>query len=80
LWASGYFAGRLLQTIAAQAILAIHWHRQAGDLLGTPARPGQAAGEFRSAAGTGEATRGKIFQPVGHGQDRNFAAFLTPLS
>jgi hypothetical protein len=77
--AFGYFAGRLPQTIAAQAILAIEGHRQAGDFLGTPARPGQAAGEFRSASGTGEAARGRIFQPMGHGRDRNFAAFLTPL-
>jgi hypothetical protein len=51
----------LPQTIAAQAILGIDRHRQAGNLLGTPARPSQAAGEFRSAPGTGEAARGLDF-------------------
>jgi hypothetical protein len=52
---------RLAQTIAAQAIPAIDRHRQADNFLGAPARPGPAAGEFRSASGTGEAARGRSF-------------------
>jgi hypothetical protein len=44
----------LPQAIPAQAIAAIEWHRQAGGFLGAPARPRQAAGEFRSAAGTSQ--------------------------
>jgi len=53
---------RFPQTIPAQAILArIDRHRQPGGFLRTPARPRQAAGEFRSAAGTGEAARGRNF-------------------
>jgi hypothetical protein len=49
-------ARRLPQALAAQAILGlIARHRQAGTFLGAPARSRQAAGEFRSASGTGEA-------------------------
>jgi hypothetical protein len=51
----------LPQAIAAQAILAIDRHRQARNFLGAPARPRQAAGEFRSAPGTGKASRGLDF-------------------
>jgi hypothetical protein len=51
----------LAQTIAAQAILAIERHRQARGFFGTPAGTCQAAGEFRSAPGTGEAARGLNF-------------------
>jgi isochorismate synthase EntC len=51
----------LAQAIAAQAILAIERHRQARDFFGTPAGTCQAAGEFRSAPGTGEAARGLNF-------------------
>jgi hypothetical protein len=51
----------LAQTIPAQAIPAIERHRQAGGFLGAPARPRQAAGEFRSAAGTAKAARGWYF-------------------
>jgi hypothetical protein len=51
----------LAQTIPAQAIRAIERHRQAGGFLGAPARPRQAAGEFRSAAGTAKAARGWYF-------------------
>jgi len=49
-----YVRRHLPQAIAAQAIAAIEWHRQAGGFLGAPARPRQAAGEFRSAAGTSQ--------------------------
>jgi hypothetical protein len=46
----------LPQALAAQAILGlIARQRQAGTFLGAPARSRQAAGEFRSASGTGEA-------------------------
>jgi hypothetical protein len=52
---------RLPQTIPAQAILAVIRHRQPGGFLGAPAWTRQAAGEFRSASGAGEAARGRIF-------------------
>jgi hypothetical protein len=51
----------LSQAVAAQAIAAIERHRQPPGFLGAPARPGQAAREFRSAAGTSEAARGWRF-------------------
>jgi hypothetical protein len=52
---------RLAQAIPAQAILTlIDRHRQPRGFLGAPARPRETAGEFRSAAGTGEAARGRI--------------------
>jgi hypothetical protein len=60
----------LPQTIAAQAVLAIDRDRQAGDFLGTPARSGQAAGELRSASGTGEAARALNFQAICHQSNR----------
>jgi hypothetical protein len=53
---------RLLpQTLPAQAIAAIGRHRQAGGFLGAPAWTRETAGEFGSAAGTGEAARGGDF-------------------
>jgi hypothetical protein len=58
---SGRLRRSLAQTIAAQAILAIERHRQARNFFGAPAGTGQAAGEFRSAPGTGEAARGLNF-------------------
>jgi hypothetical protein len=50
----------LPQALPAQAILAIDRHRQARGFLGAPARSRRAAGEFRAAAGTGEAARTRI--------------------
>jgi len=47
--------GSLPQAIAAEAILAIVGHWQPRNFLGAPARPGQSAGEFRSAPRTGDA-------------------------
>src|SRR5579859_759381 len=52
---------RLAQAIAAQAILAVERHRQPRGFFGAPARAGEAAGEFRSAPGTGEPPRGLDF-------------------
>jgi hypothetical protein len=57
----GASARHLPQAIPAQAIAAVDRHRQAGGFLVAPAWPCQAAGEFRSAAGTGEAAGGRIF-------------------
>jgi hypothetical protein len=57
----GASARHLPQAIPAQAIAAIDRHRQADGFLGAPAWPCQTAGEFRSAAGTGEAAGGRIF-------------------
>jgi hypothetical protein len=54
------FGRRLPQTISAQAILAIERHRQAGGFLGAPARSREAAGEFRSAPGTGKPPRDRL--------------------
>jgi hypothetical protein len=51
----------LPQTIPAQAIAAIIWHRQPRGLLGAPAWPREAAGEFGSALRAGEAAGGGIF-------------------
>jgi hypothetical protein len=49
---------RLAQTVAAQAVVApVHRHRQAHRFLGAPARPRRAAGEFRTASGTGKPAR-----------------------
>jgi len=56
-----YVRRHLPQAIPAQAIAAIEGHRQAGGFLGAPARPRQAAGEFRSAAGTSQPARDRIF-------------------
>jgi hypothetical protein len=52
---------KLAQAIAAQAILTHgNRHRQAHRFLGAPARLRQAAIEFRSASGTGEAANGRM--------------------
>jgi hypothetical protein len=51
----------LPQTIPAQAVPALHRHRQPRGFIGAPARPRRAAGEFRSATGTGEAAGHRIF-------------------
>ena len=51
---------RLAQAFAAQAILALARHRQPRGLLHAPALAVECAGEFRSAAGTGEAARGRL--------------------
>ncbi len=78
----GYWVARtgsrrsLPQTIAAQAIPAIDGNRQAGNFFGAPARPGQIAGEFRSASGTSEAARGLNFQPICHESNRTLAVFF----
>jgi hypothetical protein len=55
------FSCCLAQAIPAQAVLAVIGHRQAGGFFGAPARPRQAAGEFRSASGTSETARGRNF-------------------
>jgi hypothetical protein len=52
---------RFPQAIAAQAVLAVERHRQSRGFLGAPARPREAAGELRSASGTGEAAGGRHF-------------------
>jgi len=52
---------RPAQAVAAQAVIAADRYRQAGGFLGAPARPRQAAAEFRSASGTDEAARGRHF-------------------
>jgi hypothetical protein len=57
----GASARRLPQAIPAQAIAAIKWHRQAGGFLGAPTRARQAAGEFRTASGTSQPARKRIF-------------------
>jgi hypothetical protein len=57
-----FFRRRLPQAIAAQAIAAVGRHRQDEGLLGAPAGSPDVAGERRSASGTGEAARGRIFQ------------------
>src|SRR4030081_1178850 len=57
----GVYVRHLPQAIPAQAIAAIDRHRQTRDFLGAPAWPWQAAGEFRSASGTGEAAGGRSF-------------------
>ena len=59
LFDSVYARRRLPQTVPAQTILAVIRHRQAGRVLGAPAWPRQAAGEFRAASGTDEAARGR---------------------
>jgi hypothetical protein len=56
-----YVRRHLPQAIAAQAIAAVEGHRQPRHFFGAPARSPEAAGEFRSAAGTDEAARGRIF-------------------
>ena len=56
-----YVRRHLPQTIPAQAIPALHRHRQPRGFLGAPARSRRAAGEFRSAGGTGEAAGHRIF-------------------
>jgi len=56
-----YVRRPLPQAIAAQAIAAIWRHRQPRHFLGAPARSREAAGEFRSAAGTSQPARGRIF-------------------
>jgi hypothetical protein len=53
--------GCFAQTIAAQAVLAVERHRQPRGFLGAPAWPRKAAGELRSASGTGEAAGGRYF-------------------
>ena len=55
-----YVRRHLPQAIPAQAIPALHRHRQPRGFLGAPARPRRAAGEFRSAGGTGEAAGHRI--------------------
>jgi hypothetical protein len=69
---SAYFRRRLAQAIPAQAILSPDRHRQARGFLGAPARACQAAGEFRSAAGTGETAGAGDFQPICHQPNRIF--------
>jgi hypothetical protein len=70
---------RLPQAIPAQAILTlIDRHRQAAGFLGAPARPREAAGEFRSASGAGEAAGRRIFQPIFHGKNRIVPVILMP--
>jgi len=61
-----YIRHHLPQAIAAQAIAAIGWHRQPRHFLGAPACFRQAAGEFRSAAGTSQPPQWWIFQLIGH--------------
>jgi 3-mercaptopyruvate sulfurtransferase SseA len=61
-----YVRHHLPQAIAAQAIAAIERHRQPRHILGAPARFSQAAGEFRSAAGTSQPAQWWIFQLIGH--------------
>jgi hypothetical protein len=55
------YVRHLPQAIPAQAIAALNRHRQPRGFLGAPARPCRAAGEFRSATGTSEAARNRIF-------------------
>jgi hypothetical protein len=55
------FRHGLPQTISADAIAAIARHGKARRLLGAPAGPTEAAGEFRSAAGTGKPARDSHF-------------------
>jgi hypothetical protein len=59
-------ARQLPQTFTAQAVAALRRHRQLCGLLGAPAIAGEVAGEFRSAAGAGEAARGWNFCPICH--------------
>ena len=61
-----YVRHHLPQAVAAQAIAAIKRHRQSRDFLGAPACFRQAAGEFRSAAGTSQPAQWWIFQLIGH--------------
>jgi hypothetical protein len=61
LFHSADFSRRLAQTVPAQAIIIPDRHRQARGFLGAPARACEAAGEFRSAAGTGEAAGARYF-------------------
>jgi hypothetical protein len=56
------FFRHLPQAIAAQAIAAVGRHRQDEAFFGAPAGSRDVAGEFRSASGTGEATRAGAFQ------------------
>jgi hypothetical protein len=64
---NGMNARHLPQTIPAQAIAAVCWHRQPRIFLGAPALPRQAAGKFCSATGTGEAARRlRSFQAIYH--------------
>jgi len=75
----GRLRRHLAQTIPAQAILALlNRHRQPGGFPGAPARPRQAAGELRSASGTGEAAGDRNFQPVCHQSHRIPAGFFMP--
>jgi len=62
-WSALLACGRrhLPQAIPAQAILAINRFRQPRAFLRAPARSVKAAGEFRSAHGTGEASSGRHF-------------------
>jgi len=49
------------QAVPAHAVAAIDRHRQPHGLFGAPARARRVAGEFSSAAGTGEAARAPSF-------------------
>jgi hypothetical protein len=73
--------GRLVQTVAAQAIFARDRHRQAHGFAGTPAGTARIALELRAASGTGEAAsgwrvqgwyQGWYFCPICHAALRTF--------
>jgi hypothetical protein len=66
----------LLQTRAAQTILAFDRHRQAQGFLGAPAGAAWTASEYRSASGTGKAARRGAFCPICHVAAKIFAVFF----
>ena len=71
---------RLAQTLSAQAILALHRHRQLGGLLRAPAIARHIAAELGAAAGTGKAARGRLrnrdFFRICHDLRRSFAVIF----